>query len=120
MATVRASNVFGITVQASSALTFATITDKTVVAGDNASTFDVAVTQGVPAATLAGNINVSQYTTAAASVALSQASAFHGIVTAAATDNFNITVTIDPSGVADADAGESFAQLRVTQPDPGD
>lgn len=120
MATTRTSNVFGITVEATSTLTFAVITDKTVVAGDNSSTFDVAVTQGVPAAVLAGNINVTQYSDSAGNTELSQSHAHDGIVMATAPDNFTVTVTIDPSGVANANAGTTYAQLSVSQPDPGD
>lgn len=120
MATTRYSNIFAINVQATSVLSFAMITDKTVVAGDNSSSFDVTVSQGVPAAVLAGNLNVTQFSDAAGNTELTGSDAHDGIVTASATDNTSVRVTINPSGLSNSDAGTSYAQLSTSQPDAGD
>lgn len=120
MATTRTSNIFAIEVLATSSLSFAMIPNQQIVAGSTASSFSVAVTQGVPAATLAGNINVSQFSNSDGSTTLPGADSHAGIVTAAAVDNTEVSVTLDPSSLTNSDAKTTFAQLSTSQPDAGD
>ena len=120
MAVEQGSNIFAYEVVATDTFTFPTIANMTSVAGGSTVTQDINITNlGVPAIALADIMN-REFTDAAGNTALPGSSPLAGIISVAALDLDTIRISLDPSSVANSEAGEEFSQLFVSQAEPGD
>ena len=120
MATERSSNYFAYETVATDIFVFPTIADMTAVAGGTTVTQDIDISNlGVPAAALADVMN-REFEDNMGNTALPSNDPLAGLISVEALDLDTIRISLDPSGVSNAEAGTKYSQLFVSQPDPGD
>ena len=120
MALERAGNIWGYEVEASDDFAFPTVADMSAVAGGAIVTQDIDITDlGVPAIRLA-EIMTQEFSDSAGNTALPNSNALANLITVSVVDNDTIRISLDPSGVSDANAGMAYSQLTVEQDEPGD
>lgn len=120
MATTRNSNIFAYEIEATDEFSFPTIAAMTAVAGGSTVAQDIDISDlGVPAIRLA-EIMTEEFSDAGGSTSLGNSHDLAGIVTVSVVDNDTIRVSLNPTGVADADAGTAYSRLTVEQDDAGE
>ena len=120
MPSQRNSNIAAYEIEASDNFSFPTIAAMSAVAGGSTVTQDIDISNlGVPAIRLA-EIMIEEFTDAAGATELGASDPLAGLLSISVVDNDTIRISLNPSGVDNADAGTEYFRLEVDQDDPGE